>query len=238
MPTWQAVIFDLDDTLYPERDYVLSGFHAVAQWGETHLQIPAARGFAHLQGLFDAGVRGDTFNRWLAHFGVIDKTTTPEEVNSFITRLVHIYRSHEPHLRAFPEVIALLPKLAQRYRLGLLSDGYLAVQQRKWAALSLTHFFHGVIFSDQWGRTAWKPSQQPFHAILTQLAVPPHATVYIGDNPLKDFWAPRHLGMRSIWLQHAQGDYSRQQPPTPEHAPHIIAPSWRELTELLLVIGD
>ena len=31
-----AIIFDLDDTLYPERDYVLSGFRAVAQ---TYAQI-------------------------------------------------------------------------------------------------------------------------------------------------------------------------------------------------------
>ena len=32
MPSVRCVVFDVDDTLYLERDYVRSGFHAVAQW--------------------------------------------------------------------------------------------------------------------------------------------------------------------------------------------------------------
>ena len=38
----KAVIFDLDDTLFPERTYVLSGFRAVGDWiSETY----SIRGF-------------------------------------------------------------------------------------------------------------------------------------------------------------------------------------------------
>ena len=39
MSRLEAVVFDLDDTLYPEADYVLSGFQAVADWAEVHLGI-------------------------------------------------------------------------------------------------------------------------------------------------------------------------------------------------------
>ena len=39
LSSYEAIIFDLDDTLYPERAYVLSGFHAVAVWGKTHLGV-------------------------------------------------------------------------------------------------------------------------------------------------------------------------------------------------------
>jgi FMN phosphatase YigB (HAD superfamily) len=34
---WQGIVFDLDDTLYPERGYVLSGFKAVASCAEARL---------------------------------------------------------------------------------------------------------------------------------------------------------------------------------------------------------
>ena len=36
----KAVIFDLDDTLYPEREYAFSGFATVAQAFETELGDP------------------------------------------------------------------------------------------------------------------------------------------------------------------------------------------------------
>jgi putative hydrolase of the HAD superfamily len=60
MPALRAVIFDLDDILYPERAYVLSGFHAVAAWAEEQLKIPRRLGFAELRQLFEDGVRGNT----------------------------------------------------------------------------------------------------------------------------------------------------------------------------------
>ncbi len=60
MPALRAVVFDLDDTLYPERAYVLSGFHAVAAWAEEQLKIPRRLGFAELRQLFEDGVRGNT----------------------------------------------------------------------------------------------------------------------------------------------------------------------------------
>src|SRR5207302_9076607 len=35
-----CVVFDIDDTLYLERDYVRSGFRAVGTWAEQWLRIP------------------------------------------------------------------------------------------------------------------------------------------------------------------------------------------------------
>ena len=53
---WQGIVFDLDDTLYPERDYVLSGFKAVASWAEARLGVPSLGGFSGLRRLFDKKV--------------------------------------------------------------------------------------------------------------------------------------------------------------------------------------
>lgn len=229
MKKWQAAIFDLDDTLYPEHDYVLSGFRAVSAWAETHLGIPAVQGFMELKALLDAGVRGNTFDRWLASHQI--------PVNGAIQELVHIYRNHQPTLTPFPEVPALLASLKDTYRLGLLSDGYLEVQQRKLYALNLTHYFDAIVFSDEWGREAWKPSVKPFKEILARLGTEAGASIYVGDNPIKDFLGARQLGMFTIWVKRPEGFYTSKQPPTAKHAPDLTLESLVELKAFLAPSG-
>ena len=48
----EAIVFDLDDTLYPEREYVFSAYRAVAKWIERHL------GTAATEALFCFTVKG------------------------------------------------------------------------------------------------------------------------------------------------------------------------------------
>ena len=63
-----VVTFDLDDTLYLERDFVRSGFAAVGAWLATERGV---RGFeACAWRLFEAGRRGDIFDRVLPRLGV------------------------------------------------------------------------------------------------------------------------------------------------------------------------
>lgn len=220
---WQAIIFDLDDTLYPERDYVLSGFRAVSAWAEANLNIPAARAFDELKILFDQGVRGDTFNRWLEHYGLND--------NGLAQTLVQVYREHRPTLAPFPDVPELLTILRARYRLGLLSDGYLSVQQRKLDALDLADYFDAIVFSDEFGRAAWKPSPQPFRVVVERLAVAPLQAVYIADNPLKDFLGARATGLFTIRARWANGEYTHLNPPAEQYASDLTFDSIQELLE-------
>src|ERR671925_897316 len=106
---WRAAVFDLDDTLYPEKDFVLSGFRAVAAWAGAELSIPENDGYHELVRLHDVGVRGDTFDRWLASYGF------PASVAS---TLVDVYRGHRPTLRPFPEIAEMLASLRGRFLLG------------------------------------------------------------------------------------------------------------------------
>lgn len=211
MPKFQAVVFDLDDTLYPERAYVLSGFRAVATWAEEHLGIAAAQGLAELSQLFDEGVRGNIFNRWLENHGLIP--------DRWVSEMVEVYRNHEPSLEPYPEVPGLLARLCQHYRLGLVTDGFAQVQRRKLAALGLAHYFDALVFSDEWGKEAWKPSPRPFEVVLGMLGVPGSRAVYIADNPQKDFLGARRVGMRTLRVRRPDGLYNHMEPPSPEHAP-------------------
>lgn len=224
MGKWQAIIFDLDDTLYPERDYVMSGFRAVAAWAEVHLRISAGEAFAELRGLFERGVRGDTFDRWLLAHGF--------EPTDWVPQMVEVYRNHEPVLAPFTGVPELLSSLHQRYRVGLVSDGYVTAQRRKLAALGLVHHFDAIVFSGALGCQAWKPSLIPFRAVLERLAnVAAVDSVYVADNPCKDFLGARQLGMYTIRVRHPVGVYADLDPPTSAHAPHVTLDSLEVLED-------
>ncbi|AFY95661.1 HAD family hydrolase [Chamaesiphon minutus] len=217
MTKLQAIIFDLDDTLYSERDYVLSGFQAVADWAAINLGIEAVKGYATLANLYFEGVRNNTFDRWLT-LHAIDRS-------DLVPTLLDVYRQHIPKIEPFPEIVEILKTLAGSYQIGLVSDGYLAVQQRKWTALGLDAFFDAVVFSDSLGRENWKPSTAPFKLVLEQLNILPEFSVYIGDNPRKDFLGARQLGMQTIWFKRAMAEYGTLEPPGANYHPHLIAES-------------
>jgi len=228
---WRAIVFDLDDTLYPERDYVLSGFRAVAAWAEPNLGIPAEQGFAEMQALLDQGVRGEIFNRWLERHGLLDGAS--------VAHLVELYRQHEPKISLFPEVTSLLRSLRTQYCLGLVTDGYREVQQRKLAALNLAGYFDAVVFADEWGRGAWKPSPVPFYAVLERLGhLSPAESVYVADNPAKDFLGARRVGMATVRVRRPTGFYANQEPADLEHHPDICVTSLDELSPALRRLTD
>lgn len=224
MPYWRAVIFDLDDTLYPERSFVLSGFRAVAVHVAARFGLPAAQGYAELAAYFAAGIRGDTFDRWIAAHGW---------PTGLARELIAVYRDHTPELRPFPGVVALLETLRQHLALGLVSDGQLAVQRRKLTALGLERYFDAVVFSDALGRACWKPSPAPFRAVLARLGVAGPEAVYIADNPTKDFLGARAVGLDTIWLHAPDGEYSDRLPPSAAHSAGLLLDSFTALDALL-----
>jgi len=221
----QAVIFDLDDTLYPEQSYVLSGFTAVAAYMEQRASFAAKQTFAELQALFVKGIRGNTFELWLEQHDLACSVWLPQ--------LVEHYRTHTPSLKPYEGVPHMLVALRARYKVALLSDGYLAVQQGKLAALDLAHHFDTIAFSDTWGRAAWKPSPIPYNHVLNELAMPAASAVYIGDNPHKDFLGARAADMKSIWLHRDEGEYSRVVPASSQHVPDFEVSDIASLQSLL-----
>ena len=225
MNSLQAIVFDLDDTLYSEQDYVMSGFRTVAEWAAVNLGIAQYEGFTTLSNLYHQGVRNNTFNQWLAIHQIENPVVVP--------KLLDVYRSHAPTISPFDESIDLLKTLTKSYKIGLVSDGYLQVQQLKWAALGLDYFFDAVVFSDSLGRANWKPSTAPFKLVLEQLNVAPEFSVYIGDNPRKDFFGARQLGMSTIWIKRSDSEYGHLQPQSSDYHPDLTINSLSEVLGLI-----
>jgi len=198
-----TLVFDLDDTLYPERDFVFSGFRAVDEW------LRAERGTAGFAEdavrLFNSGQRGRIFDEVLAGKGVADAP-------ALVPQLVAIYRTHTPRIALTAETEAFLTWAQTRFRLALISDGYLETQMKKVTALGLKRWIECVVLSDQWGREAWKPSERPFQEVIARLPGEAAGYVYVADNPGKDFIAPRRLGWRTVRLRRRDGEHALQEP--------------------------
>lgn len=233
MPTAPSVIvFDLDDTLYPERDYAFSGFDAVGAWFEAHFP-DAGKGeagdsfAARAKALFERGIRGKIFNEALAQY----RSDWPEE---FLPQMITVFREHHPHIALTPAVSALLQTLRQRgFKLGIITDGWLAAQKSKVAALGLAPLVDIIIYSDIWGREFWKPSPHPFRELEAALGVRPEQCLYIGDNPVKDMPGAHGAGWRA-WRLHIPGrEHSTVESPPVFAGPDFVARDWTGLEAAL-----
>jgi putative hydrolase of the HAD superfamily len=213
VPRWRAVVLDLDDTLYPEAAFVRSGFRAVAAWTSERMGVSAAEAERELVTQFEAGVRGDTFDRWLAGRGDRGAVTVAE--------LVAVYRGHVPDIAPHPAAAPLLRRLREEgSTVGLLSDGDPGVQGRKLDALGLRDAFDAVVVTGELGAGAGKPGPRGYEEVLRRLGgVPPGEAVYVSDNPAKDFLGARRAGLRSLRVRRPDGIYAALEPETPEHAP-------------------
>ncbi|HUU96557.1 MAG TPA: HAD family hydrolase, partial [Phycisphaerae bacterium] len=129
MPVIDALIFDLDDTLYPERAFAFSGFSAVAK-AFADLLSGADQATARMRQLFDTEHRPRVFNTLLAEIGV-------EPDRQLITAMVQAYRTHRPTIALHADADAALTRLRGRCKLGLITDGPIIMQQHKIETLGL-----------------------------------------------------------------------------------------------------
>ena len=221
-----GVVFDLDDTLVWERDYVRSGFRAVAR-SVAGAACSEAEAFGLLWGRFEEGARGDLFDQLLAAYPLSGVT---------VPGLVARYREHAPALALAPEVWSLLDGLRSRARLALITDGPLASQQAKVTALGLADVFEVLVLTGTWGEAYWKPHRRPYEAVMEGLGLPAEALVYVGDNPGKDFVTARELGWRTIRLRHPRQLRHDVEPPSERFAADQEVRSIEALREALDVL--
>lgn len=221
----RAVVFDLDDTLYLERDYVRSGFRHVSRYLAEQCSVPESQLYDYLWNAFTQGLRGTAFDDLIRNFGL--------QVQA--AELVSEYRDHPPEISLASSTVEILQSLvSDGYQLGLITDGRAGTQRRKIASLRLADIFDEIIPTDSLGREYWKPHPRAFREMQASLRVlNPQDLMYVGDNPSKDFVAPNDLGWRSTQLSRAGQLYTQLEPPTVRAEPHHRVASLLELHALL-----
>jgi putative hydrolase of the HAD superfamily len=187
----RAVIFDLDETLYPERRFMLSGFAAVACWLETHHGASARR-------IFRTMVATSRRRRDCVFQHVCDVFDLPA---TLIPILTDTYRYHRPRLRLPDESRRILEALRADYRLAVLTNGVPVIQRGKVSELGLEPLVDSVVYACEHGTREGKPDPATFHHVLADLGVAPPRAVFVGDDPWCDIAGARQAGLRTIRLR-------------------------------------
>jgi len=185
----EAIVLDIDDTLYLERDYVRSGFEAVGRWAQRELGVKdfADRAWA----AFEGGARHTIFDEVLTACGARTDDAT-------ITELVARYRTHPPSIVLAADAEAGLDRWHGIAALAAITDGPLSSQQAKARALGLERWTSTVVFTASLGPGKGKPDPAAFELVQEELGVGGKSCVYVADNPAKDFVGPKALGWRTV----------------------------------------
>lgn len=194
----KAIVFDMDDTLYKEKDYVVSGFKAVDDWIKVNHKKTEFYNIA--MRLFNSGERKLVFNKTLEKLNI-------DYDEKLIGNLIEQYRVHKPDIQLLEEADWVLNNLINTVKIGLISDGYLVAQEKKINALKLKEKVHSIILTDKLGKECWKPSEIPYEKISKELQVPHQQCVYIGDNLSKDFITAKKLKWLTVHINRGDGIY-------------------------------
>lgn len=183
----EGVIFDLDDTLYSEREYVQSGYRKIAEWLENPIIEDR---------LWEVFLRGGK--------AIDEVIELPKRAAA-----LQIYRNQMPEIHLYPGVREMLERIAMCKKVGIITDGRPEGQRNKIAALHLDALVDDIIVTDELGGVQYrKPCSIAFSTLQKCWQLPFERMVYIGDNPRKDFQACEQLGMRWIYFKNSAGLYS------------------------------
>ena len=177
---------DMDDTLYPEWAWVESGYRAVA-WGVNGVSPPEVF-FERLKYEHAKYGRFRIFNRIAEADGLDD---------AWVRSAVTAYRENRPEiLPYYPGALAALQRLRTLGPVAVVTDGALAMQQAKVAALALALHVDAIVYTAELGKP--KPAPDAFQQAGAGLGIDPARAVIVGDDPLLDIKAANALGCRSI----------------------------------------
>lgn len=183
------LIFDLDDTLYPEITYVKSGFLNVSKFlSDTHGLNSKASYFELLKILKRQG-RGQVFDSFLRNNLIYSKKN--------LRSCISVYRGHKPSIQLYSDAKRCIKRF-RNYKKYIVTDGNVRVQRKKIHSLGLMSKFDKVIPTYQYGLSHSKPSLLCFNKIMHNENCNPSDMLYVGDNPYKDFVNLKKKGIRTV----------------------------------------
>jgi len=191
----QALIFDMDDTLYtsPElkRAYRQAACNLIAEvkgidrletrdlYHRTRTVLAARCGYTPSNTLILREL-GITWEIWR------NQTIRTIDPGSF--------------LRQDPELVTTLSILSSRYRLGLLTNNHRVHTDRILGILGVGPFFQVILTVSETGKT--KPDRTLCSTMACLLDVPPEKCLVVGDEEGIDLIPAKAAGMKTYHVRH------------------------------------
>jgi putative hydrolase of the HAD superfamily len=177
LPSSKIFVFDLDDTLYSERDFEKSGIKFVYEnLNIKHISLETIL---------------NNRNNW------IELMINGSNNQITVQMVLDIYRNHFPTIQLYNDAKVFLEKLlSQGNEMSLITDGRSISQRNKLRALGIESYFTNIIISEE--INSEKPSEYNFKMVMNNKHSKNY--IYIADNPNKDFITPNKLGWTTICL--------------------------------------
>ncbi|MDS0258348.1 HAD family hydrolase [Haloarcula sp. S1CR25-12] len=186
-----AVCFDLDGTLFDDRQYARAGLENAASELARRTGVDLTEEL--VEAYFGRGRRTATFDVVLAEAGLSE---------DHVPALVRAYHDSEGPLVPYRDAVETLDSLRTAYDIGVITGG--TNGRGKLARLGLDGHVDEVIVTAD--REDSKHAPDPFIEMAARFGVSHDAMAFVGDRPELDFPQPNRLGMTTIRLR--RGHYA------------------------------
>lgn len=175
-----VIVFDLDDTLYNEIDFLRSAYIEISKELEPN-------NWEQLYTLLFSLYRNDKdVFEFICSTYKIDKT-----------ELIQRYRNHIPNIKLFDGVLDTLLKIRDhKGKLAIITDGRAVTQRNKIKKLGLLPYLDFIVISEEIGSE--KPNESNYKTVEDYFKLKTY--YYIADNFKKDFITPKKIGWKTIAL--------------------------------------
>ncbi len=226
----KAILFDLDDTLWPIVPVIRKAEQTLHAWLEQH--VPAVTQQWSIDSLrarrtvLMAENPHFQIDLWaLRHAGLTEAFIACDADYRMVDAAMDVFAHARNDVTPFEDVLPGLQRLGARLHLGSISNGFADLH-----AIGLAPHFRVSLAAHSFGRA--KPDPAIFHAACAALSVHPSEAAYAGDDLQLDVVAAQNAGMRAIWINR----FGRSLPP--EIRPDAVCTSLSEIDGWLSAGGQ
>lgn len=180
-----TILFDLDRTLItdPFEDHILP---------EVCIVVSTRRGctIEEAKELFLI-----LHKRHLPGIDAYDWNLIFKEMDAGMSGL-ELWHKYRKKMKPYPDVLPVLDKLADRFRLGILTDSFKEFTDLKLKQTGIAPYFGKVLNADEIGYA--KPDPKFFEHALREMRLEANNVIYVGDNPKRDVPGAKELGITTV----------------------------------------
>ena len=199
--TIELITFDLDDTLWDVTPVMQDAEAALRNWLSLHAPRLGAMPVDHLwtirAGLLQAEPmlkhRLSELRRRILLNALEGAGYSRDEAQALAECGFQVFLAARHQVELFAEVHPTLETLAERFQLGVITNGNADVRR-----LGLADYFQFALCAEELG--VGKPDPKPFLEALARAGVAAERAVHIGDHPSDDIAGAQAAGLRAIWF--------------------------------------
>ena len=181
-----AIIFDLDDTLVDEGDWIEKRWEKTIEFVENRLGIVGfGESFWEIY-----SERGREYKKHVNK--ALERCGRDEQL---VGEIVTFFLGQTTFEEPFSGVIEFLEEAVKKFKLGIITNGKKSVQIDRISRLGIADYFSSIVCAYEFP----KPNPYPYSKGLMELGVEPSRSIYVSHDQ-DDFDGAKLSGMKTVHL--------------------------------------